>query len=72
MTTVGVGGLAKIDGIEGRFERYIAENRDQEGVRFLGKSLSYVRDRLGLDPAAFLHEMVDGILGCNYPVPRGC
>nr|2ZY5_A Chain A, L-aspartate beta-decarboxylase [Alcaligenes faecalis subsp. faecalis]2ZY5_B Chain B, L-aspartate beta-decarboxylase [Alcaligenes faecalis subsp. faecalis]2ZY5_C Chain C, L-aspartate beta-decarboxylase [Alcaligenes faecalis subsp. faecalis]2ZY5_D Chain D, L-aspartate beta-decarboxylase [Alcaligenes faecalis subsp. faecalis]2ZY5_E Chain E, L-aspartate beta-decarboxylase [Alcaligenes faecalis subsp. faecalis]2ZY5_F Chain F, L-aspartate beta-decarboxylase [Alcaligenes faecalis subsp. f len=69
MTTVGVGGLAKIDGIEGRFERYIAENRDQEGVRFLGKSLSYVRDQLGLDPAAFLHEMVDGILGCNYPVP---
>jgi aspartate 4-decarboxylase len=34
MTTVGVGGLAKIEGIEGRFERYIAENRDQEGVRF--------------------------------------
>ncbi len=69
MTTVGVGGLAKIEGIEGRFERYIAENRDQEGVRFLGKSLSYVRDQLGLDPAEFLHEMVDGILGCNYPVP---
>jgi aspartate 4-decarboxylase len=67
--TVGVGGLAKIEGIEGRFERFIAENSDQEGVRFLGKSLSYVRDQLGLDPAAFLHEMVDGILGCNYPVP---
>jgi aspartate 4-decarboxylase len=28
--TVGVGGLAKIDGIEGRFERFIAEHRDQE------------------------------------------
>ncbi len=67
--TVGVGGLAKLDGIEGRFERFIAEHRDQEGVKFLGKSLSYVRDQLGLDPAAFLHEMVDGILGCNYPVP---
>jgi aspartate 4-decarboxylase len=67
--TVGVGGLAKIEGIEGRFERFIAEHQDQEGVRFLGKSLSYVRDQLGLDPAAFLHEMVDGILGCNYPVP---
>lgn len=67
--TVGVGGLAKIDGIEGRFERYTSEHREQEGVRFLGKSLSYVRDQLGLDPAAFLHEMVEGILGCNYPVP---
>ena len=67
--TVGVGGLAKIEGIESRFERYTAEHRDQEGVRFLAKALSYVRDQLGLDPAAFLHEMVDGILGCNYPVP---
>ena len=67
--TAGIGGLANIEGIENRFERYTAEHRDQEGVRFLAKALSYVRDQLGLDPAAFLHEMVDGILGCNYPVP---
>jgi len=65
----GIGGLANIEGIEGRFERFVSENKDHEGVRFLGKSLSYVRDQLGLDPAAYLHEMVDGILGCNYPVP---
>lgn len=65
----GIGGLASIGGIEGRFERFISENKDQEGVRFLGKSLSYVRDQLGLNPAEYVHEMVDGILGCNYPVP---
>ncbi len=67
--TPGIGGLAAIDGLEGRFERFIADHRDQEGVRFLGKTLSYVRDQLGLDASAFLHEMVDGVLGCNYPVP---
>ncbi|MCR2273815.1 bifunctional aspartate transaminase/aspartate 4-decarboxylase, partial [Salmonella enterica] len=33
------------------------------------KAVSYVRDQLGLDPDAFLLEMVEGILGCNYPVP---
>jgi aspartate 4-decarboxylase len=65
----GVGGLPQIDGIEGRFERYTAEHRDQPGVLFLAKSLSYVRDQLGLSASAFLHEMVEGILGANYPVP---
>lgn len=65
----GIGGLPRIEGIEARFERFIADNRDQEGVVFLGRALSYVRDQLGLDASAFLHEMVEGILGCNYPVP---
>ena len=65
----GIGGLPNIEGIEGRFERFISEHRDQEGVVFLSRSLSYVRDQLGLSASQFLHEMVEGILGCNYPVP---
>lgn len=65
----GVGGLPRIEGIEGRFERYISEHRDQNGVVFLGRALSYVRDQLGLSASGFLHEMVEGILGANYPVP---
>lgn len=65
----GVGGLPKIEGIEGRFERFISENREQPGVVFLGRALSYVRDQLGLSASDFLHEAVEGILGCNYPVP---
>ncbi|MFX8051665.1 bifunctional aspartate transaminase/aspartate 4-decarboxylase, partial [Acinetobacter baumannii] len=47
----------------------ILENRDKPGIVFLGKAVSYVRDQLGLDPDLFLLEMVEGILGCNYPVP---
>lgn len=65
----GIGGLPQIEGIEGRFERFVAENQDMPGVVFLGRALSYVRDQLGLSASAFLHEMVEGILGCNYPVP---
>ncbi|MFC7067799.1 bifunctional aspartate transaminase/aspartate 4-decarboxylase [Brucella rhizosphaerae] len=67
--STGVGGLPKIEGIEGRFQRFISDNSDQPGVQFLGRSLSYVRDQLGLSPSEYLHEMVEGILGCNYPVP---
>ena len=65
----GVGGLPQIEGIEGRFERFTAEHRDQDGVVFLGRALSYVRDQLGLSASAFLHEMVEGVLGSTYPVP---
>ncbi len=65
----GVGGLPRIEGIEARFERFIADNRDQEGVDFLRRAISYVRDQLGLSASDFLHEIVEGILGCNYPVP---
>jgi aspartate 4-decarboxylase len=65
----GIGGLPQIEGIEGRFERFVAENQDMPGVVFLGRALSYVRDQLGLSASEFLHEMVEGILGCNYPVP---
>ncbi|RYF28069.1 MAG: bifunctional aspartate transaminase/aspartate 4-decarboxylase [Comamonadaceae bacterium] len=65
----GIGGLPNIDGIEARFERFLSDNRDQEGVAFLRKALSYVRDQLGLSASEFLHEMVEGVLGCNYPVP---
>lgn len=65
----GVGGLPRIEGIEGRFERYVSEHRDQEGVVFLGRALSYVRDQLGLSGSGFLHEVVEGVLGANYPVP---
>ncbi|MFH5773456.1 bifunctional aspartate transaminase/aspartate 4-decarboxylase [Paracoccus sp. NGMCC 1.201697] len=67
--SVAVGGMPKIDGIEGRFERFTADNRDKPGVVFLARALSYVRDQLGLPASEFLHEMVEGVLGINYPVP---
>jgi Aspartate/tyrosine/aromatic aminotransferase len=65
----GIGGLPQVAGIEGRFERFLLDHRERNGVALLGRMLSYVRDQLGLQVSAFLHEMVEGILGCNYPVP---
>lgn len=65
----GIGGLPKVRGIEARLDRFLADNATQPGVDLLMKIASYVRDQLGLDGPAFLHEMVEGILGCNYPVP---
>ena len=65
----GIGGLPRIQGIEARFDAFLANNHEQPGVAFLSRSVSYVRDQLGLSASAFLHEMVEGILGVNYPVP---
>ncbi|MBJ9985265.1 bifunctional aspartate transaminase/aspartate 4-decarboxylase [Acinetobacter sp. S40] len=65
----GLGGFPRPEGLQQRFDHFVLENRDKPGVVFLGKAVSYVRDQLGLDPDKFLLEMVEGILGCNYPVP---
>ena len=65
----GVGGLPDKEGIEARFEMFVNENRDVPGVHFLHAAVAYVRDQLGLSAADFLHEMVSGIIACNYPVP---
>lgn len=65
----GLGGFPRLAGIEDRFEIYAREHAGTEGMEFLTGAVSYVRDQLGLDAAAFLYEMCEGILGCNYPVP---
>jgi len=65
----GVGGLPRREGLAARFEGYLREHGDRPGAMLLRKTVSYVRDQLGLDEDDFLLEMVAGILGCNYPVP---
>jgi aspartate 4-decarboxylase len=65
----GVGGLPRIEGIEARFDGFVASKRAVPGVAFLSEAVAYTRDQLGLSTPAFLHEMVSGILACNYPVP---
>jgi aspartate 4-decarboxylase len=67
--TEGIGGHAEREGIEARFEIFVNRHRDVAGVQFLNGAVSYVRDQLGLPAGDFLHEMVQAILACNYPVP---
>ncbi len=65
----GIGGIPRKEGIEARFDAFLARGHEQPGVAFLSRAVSYVRDQLGLSASDFLHEMVEGILGSNYPVP---
>lgn len=65
----GVGGIPPGKGIEARWQDFARENQHTDGVKFLEKAISYIRDQMGLNVEDFLTEMVHGILGCNYPVP---
>ncbi|MBS1065829.1 bifunctional aspartate transaminase/aspartate 4-decarboxylase [Gluconobacter kondonii] len=64
-----LGGTVRIEGIEGRFDHFIASHQEQKEAQLLGQALSYVRDQMGLPADTFLVEMVEGILGCYYPTP---
>ena len=65
----GVAGLPAVEGIGARFETFAQARRDMPGIAFLRAALCYARDQLGVADGAFLHELVQGVLGCNYPEP---
>ncbi len=65
----GIGGHSDLEGIEARFEIFVRSHWDEKGARFLNAAVSYVKDHLGFPADQFLHEMVQGYLGCDYPSP---
>jgi aspartate 4-decarboxylase len=65
----GVGGMPQAKGISGRFETWLAQHADMPGASFLSAMLPFAVKKFGFDPDAFVHELVDSIIGDNYPVP---
>src|SRR5215467_9333501 len=65
----GIGGMPQAKGIAGRFEAWLAKHADMPGASFLKEMLSFTIKKFGFDPDAFVHELVDSIIGDNYPVP---
>jgi aspartate 4-decarboxylase len=65
----GVGGMPQAHGIAGRFEAWLAKHADMPGASFLSKMVPFATKTFGFDPDAFVHELVDSIIGDNYPVP---
>jgi aspartate 4-decarboxylase len=67
--SAGVGGMPQAKGIAGRFEAWLAEHADMPGAVFLSAMLPFAVKKFGFEPDAFVHELVDSIIGDNYPVP---
>lgn len=65
----GLGGMAKAEGIAGRFSAWIEKHLDTPGAEFLKAMLPFAVRKFGFQPDAFMHELVDSIIGDNYPVP---
>ena len=65
----GFGGLPEQDGMLLRFEDFLHRHEDKDGTTFLKACLSYAKDQLGIHRHDLIHEMVQGFLGCVYPVP---
>src|SRR5687768_8947303 len=67
--SAGVGGMAKAPGIAARLSAWLAERAGAPGAALLQTAVPWAIERFAFTPDAFVHELVDSILGDNYPVP---
>src|SRR5262245_57608344 len=65
----GVGGMPQAQGIASRLEAWLAAHKDLPGAGFLRDAVDHAVKAFGFEPDAFVHELVDSIIGDNYPVP---
>jgi aspartate 4-decarboxylase len=65
----GLGGMPRAQGIAARLEAWLAKHADMPGASFLSAMVPVAVKKFGFEPDAFVHELVDSIIGDNYPVP---
>src|SRR6476660_7548278 len=65
----GIGGMPHAKGTASRLEAWLAKHADMPGADFLSEMVSFAVKKFGFEPDAFIHELVDTIIGDNYPVP---
>jgi aspartate 4-decarboxylase len=65
----GIGGMPQASGIAERLKTWLAKHMDMPGAPFLASMVEFSIKRFDFNPDAFVHELVDSIIGDNYPVP---
>ena len=65
----GVGGMPQARGIADRLAAWLKEHEILPGSEFLGALVPWSVAKFGFDADRFVHELVDSIIGDNYPVP---
>lgn len=56
-------------GIYDRFKTYYNERKNAEGIELLDKIIDYGIEKHNFEPDSWVFELVDGIIGDNYPAP---
>ncbi len=65
----GIGGMPQAKGIAARLDAWLAKHMDMPGADFLPSMVKFAIKTFGFDPDAFVHELVNSIIGDRYPVP---
>jgi aspartate 4-decarboxylase len=65
----GVGGMPAAQSIASRLAAYLSKHKEMPGAEFLASMVPFAVKLFGFEPDAFVHELVDSIIGDNYPVP---
>jgi aspartate 4-decarboxylase len=65
----GIGGMPQAKGIAARLDAWLAKHMDMPGADFLPSMVKFAIKTFGFNPDAFVHELVDSIIGDRYPVP---
>src|SRR5215470_2692639 len=65
----GLAGMPAAPGIAGRLSAWLARHTDSPGAEFLATMVPWAVKTFGFEADAFVHELVDSIIGDNYPVP---
>ena len=62
-------GMPETENMAARLKAYLAKHPEAPGVDFLRNVLDVGPRKWSFNPDAWIHELVDGIVGDNYPVP---
>ena len=65
----GLGGMPQPQGIAKRLETWLNGHVESPGATFLSSMVRFAVKKFGFEADAFVHELVDSIIGDNYPVP---
>ena len=65
----GIGGMPKAPGVAARLDAWLDTHPDLPGAAFLKNVIPWTVEKFRFDADAFVHELVDSIIGDNYPVP---
>ena len=65
----GLGGMAKAPGIAARLASWLEAHPEMPGAALLRSVIPWAVSTFGFSADDFVHELVDSILGDNYPVP---
>jgi aspartate 4-decarboxylase len=64
-----LGGMPKKPEIGNHLDQFLARHADTPGAAFLRAMVAFAVAKFGFNRDDFVHELVDSIVGDNYPVP---